>query len=598
MTFVDVNYKPGTQKSPQQTEISEPSFTDTDHVHFPDGRLQTLPPYSVASVVEDYVSFEGYVSAIHTIKITGTNVGTYSLLGSHQYLYVIKNSNLYNITPLQTSATATLGSNPIATTNTSGEIVVTYNSHGLTVGDRIKLSGATDVGGISAATYINKEHIVIDTPTANTFTVDVGFDATSTTTGGGASVQIFKQIAAGNFEQDAATGYGVGLYGEGIYGSGGPSVNAQQFPRIWSFGNFGNEVVMCPGDYTTGDGQKIYIWDGDITVAPSVLTNAPTDCNWVGVVNNSVVALCGDTVKISEQGDGTVWTGITTYSKPLERVWKLISLHTFNEKAAVIFTPSEAILLRYVGGGEIWDLSDLFTDDGIVAPYAATMLDSMLFWYGYRGAYMYNGSPPVKVENSQNDDYIIETTDFGKNWKSFCYPDPQNHEWYYHYTSESSADSNPDVYKIHNIKDNSHTLGTMSRTAAQRPGMIDSTFYIVNAPTPNVTATLYRHFTNGAVTFDWYATTSEAYIFDAEARGMVDQFFPDSNMSGNANLALNTREYAQGTLFTTSDYTITPTTAYLSTKAAGKLVSLTISGSSFLSMGAWKMNIRKLGRRN
>ncbi len=596
MTLIDVVYQAGTQKSPQQTKISAPAFTDTDHVHFPDGRLTTLPPYSAASLTSDYVTFLGGVRSVHAIKITGANVGTYFLFGSNTRLYVAKNSTLYNITPLSTVAAATLGTDPLTTVNTDFTLTVAYTSHGLAVGDRIRLSGATNVGGVTAATYINIEHIVATVPTANTFTVEMGFAATSNATGGGGAVQIFKQIAAGNLDQDLATGYGVGEYGEGVYGVGGASLTAQIYPRIWSFGNFGNEVVMCPGDYTTGDGQKIYIWDGSVTTAPTILTNAPTDCNWVSVVNNSVVACCGETIKISEQGDATVWSGITYYEKSLERVWKVISCHAFNDKNAVLFTPNEAILLRYVGGGDIWDLSDLYLDDGAIAPLAACMLDAVMYWRGYRGSYMYNGAPPTRIENAQNDSWIIENTNYGKTWKSFAMPDPENHEWYFYFAS--SAYNEPSDYVIHNTVNGSHTLGLMNRTAAQRPTVIDSTFYMANSTSTSVAGSVYRHFTLGAVTFNWYAETSMAYGFGGENRVMVDKFFPDSNQSGTITLNMMTKEYPQGATTTSSSYSVTPSLQWLSVKAAGKLVGMKFSGTGSFTTGAWKMNITKLGRRN
>jgi hypothetical protein len=594
MTYIDLTYLPGTQKSPQQTEISMRSFTDTDKVHFPDGRLQTIPPYAATAFIDDYIELTGKCRAIHAIKITSTQVGTYFLMGTSYGLYVGRNGQLYNMTPLQTAAAATLGANPIATTNLSSTVTITYNSHGLAVGDRIKLSGASDVAGITAATVINIEHIVTETPTANTFKIILSAEANATTTGGGASVQIFKQIEAGNEDQDAASGYGVGLYGEGVYGIGGPSQGAQIFPRIWSFANFGNEIVMCPGDYNTGNGQKIYIWDGNTAIAPTVLTNAPTDCNWVNVVNNSVVALCGETVKISEIGDATVWSGVTYYEVPLQRVWKLISCHVFNEKNAVIFTPNEAFLLRYVGGADIWDLSDLTLEDGIIAPYAACVLDSSMYWRGYRGSYAYNGSPPAKIDNPQNDDWIIENTNFGKNWKSFAYPDSQSHEWYFHWAIPT--ESEPTDYVIHNIVNGSHTLGKMDRTSAQRPYTIDTLFYMAEdaAGSP----TLYRHFIQAPTTFSWYAYTSMSYGDDANRRVTIDRVYPDSNQDGDITMNMTLQEYPQGTLYVTPNYTISPTTEYLSVKGGGRLVGFRISGTNVAyNMGAWKFNARPLGRR-
>lgn len=603
MGLIDFQYSPGTQKATQQTELSGPAFTDTDHVHFPDARLSTLPPYAPAVFTSDYVTLLGGLRAQWAAKLTGSFVGTYYFFGTHTRLMVAKNGELFNITPLVTSATATLGSDPLAVTNGSAVMTVSYTAHGLVVGDRIKLSGATNTGGITAATHINKEHIVATVPNANSFTVVLGANASSTASGGGASVQIFKQIAAGNLNQGSASGYGTGLYGEGLYGQGGPAVTAQIFPRIWSFGNFGNEVAMCPGDYGTGDGQKIYIWDGDVTVAPTVLTNAPTNCNWIAVINNSIVALCGRTVKICEGGDGTVWSGPTYYEKTLERVWKLVSCYGIGEKDAVIFTPTDAILLRYVGGGDLWDLSDLYPEgggDGILSPMSASVLGTTLRWRGARGFYSFDGgSPPKKEVNTQNEDWIITNTNYAQVWKSFAYADTQNEQWIHQFPT--GDDNEPGDYVIHNPAgppEGGHwTLGRMARTSSQRPGFIDSTFLMGNGTSASVAGAVYRHFTMGAVTFDWFAETALAYYDGGDNRFMVDQVIPDSNQSGNVTMQFMTREYPQGSESSSPEYTISASTQWQTVKAAGRLLKTRLSGSAAFVSGAWKMNVKKLGKR-
>ena len=509
MPFVDAQPQAGTQKSPQQTKISQPCFTDTDHVHFPDGRLTTLPPYAVASALNDYVTLLGGARFIHGQKRDGTFAGTWFVIGTSTRLYALKNSNLYNITPFadqkaeslgadpiavhsgdatvtitwvahglsvgdaitlsgattvdgftandlnieHTVATtptadtftiemgttasstttgggasvtassiglgATLGANPISTTNLDATVTVAYTAHGLAVGDRIKLRDATATGGIAAA-QLNIEHIVATVPTDDTFTIEVA-PATSTTTGGGSAVRIYKPIAAGNLNQDAATGYGAGLFGEGVLGVGGESQGAQTYPRIWSGAQFGNDMVLCAGDYLAGDGQKIYFWDCDTSKAPTVLANAPTNCNWVTVVNNAVVALCGTQVRVCEVGNATVWSGLTTFTSRELSVWKLISGTAYTEKDGVIYAPNKAFLLSYTGDEYLWDLREIFNEDGILAPNAYAIVDAKIYWRGFRGTYIFDGAPPRLIENGQNDDWIIQNTNYAQVWKCFSY---------------------------------------------------------------------------------------------------------------------------------------------------------------------------------
>lgn len=91
----------------------------------------------------------------------------------------------------------TLGSNPIATTNTSVEMVITYNTADLTIGNGqvVTISGAADTNGIAAAN-INGDRTVKEAPVLNnlagtgTFKIDAGSSdaASSTGSGGGSSV--------------------------------------------------------------------------------------------------------------------------------------------------------------------------------------------------------------------------------------------------------------------------------------------------------------------------------------------------------------------------------------------------------------------------
>lgn len=693
MTFVDVAYIPGTNKSPQRTKLAGLNFTDTNKVHFPDGRLTTLPPFSVAGATSDYVTLIGAVRSIHAHKFSGQNNNAHYLLGGSHRLYSISQGVLYNITPFADQKSESLGNNPLETASSDATLTITWTDHGLAVGDLIALTDAADIGGVDADTYINvehlvdtvpdgdtitvemgtnasstvasggganviargmeaaatlgtdpisvtdtlndvtitytahglavgdriklfgvsgavggvpvaelnAEHIVATVPDADSFTIDASTAATSTTAGGGSDIAIFKQIPAGNIDQKDATGYGLGEYGEGIYGVGGPAVSAQEFPRIYSFGDFGDNVILCPGDYITGDGQKIYLWDGDTTKAPTIVPNAPTDTNWIDVINNHIVALRGNSIGISAIGDQTDWSGLSSYRQEVQRAWKLVSTMTLNEKEAVIFTTDFALRIRFVGGQDIWDISDLYEDDGIIAPNAACSLDGRVYWRGVKGSYVHDGSIPTRIKNTQNDEWIFDNIEAGKAWKSFCFSDNERSEWYFYFPTDGSDE--PSDYLIHNVigmeglPNGSFTLGLMDRTAGQKPNVVDGRFYMVNAFQESTAGTPYLHFINdGAVTFDWSATTSEAYLFQGEARGMIDTIFPDSTQSGAATFTMRTREYPQGTLYNANAVTITGSTPYTTVYAAGKIVGMTFSGSSQFTIGAWKMNVRKLGR--
>ena len=85
-----------------------------------------------------------------------------------------------------------LTANPIKTTSGSTTIEITHFNHGLQIGDTVVISGATAVGGISAANINGSRSIIKRDFTG--YTVAAAAAATSTNRGGGSLVQCTKNI--------------------------------------------------------------------------------------------------------------------------------------------------------------------------------------------------------------------------------------------------------------------------------------------------------------------------------------------------------------------------------------------------------------------
>lgn len=80
-------------------------------------------------------------------------------------------------------AAGTLASNPIAATNTDATVTVTDTAHGLEVGDEVIFAGSTTVGGLDVNGFW-----IVATATTNSYTFEHTSTASSTASGGGASV--------------------------------------------------------------------------------------------------------------------------------------------------------------------------------------------------------------------------------------------------------------------------------------------------------------------------------------------------------------------------------------------------------------------------
>lgn len=120
-----------------------------------------------------------------------------SLIGTNTRLYSLIGQSLVNITPLVTTTTpiansldtdyGTLANNPFTTTIGSSTVTVADTHASLyRAGDIVTLSGTASVGGISN-TLLNGNHIIRSVG-VNLYTITVGGTASSSATGGGASV--------------------------------------------------------------------------------------------------------------------------------------------------------------------------------------------------------------------------------------------------------------------------------------------------------------------------------------------------------------------------------------------------------------------------
>lgn len=192
--LVPIEVTPGVQPITDRTPFSTTHFTASDKIRFRFGFPEKIGGW--VSIPFDYS--EAMTGKVRTIYSDVLGTKTLAVLGSHKKLYSLVGSRLTNITPLTTSTTTiansldtdygTLANNPITTVAGSNILTIADTNAALyKSGDSVTLSGASDVGGITAATYINSAH-VIQIAGATSYTIVVGAAASSSATGGGASV--------------------------------------------------------------------------------------------------------------------------------------------------------------------------------------------------------------------------------------------------------------------------------------------------------------------------------------------------------------------------------------------------------------------------
>lgn len=190
---VPIDILPGVQPIPDSTPSATRHFTASTGIRFDNGLPEKVGGYTS-------IMFDGdkeIVGCARTIHSQFIGNSLWYNVGTNERLYAWTGATLSNITPLVATTTAiansldsnygTLGADPVATVNGSTTLTITSAAHVLQVGDTVDLSGSSAVNGVPSG-EINATHIVRTVPDANSYTVIVGTAATSTGSGGGASV--------------------------------------------------------------------------------------------------------------------------------------------------------------------------------------------------------------------------------------------------------------------------------------------------------------------------------------------------------------------------------------------------------------------------
>lgn len=193
---IPIDVQPTFTPTTDNTALAAGGYTSMDKIQFVDGAPETIAGWA-SIIFSNSATISGKCRTIYSQYINGD---PYLLLGTHTYLYSNLGSTLTNITPLVTATTNlgtdpittyydTLGSNPLTTVNGSKTVTVAHASHRYIAGDIITMSGAATTNGIPN-TDLNVPLIVRSVVAGVSYTISVNTAATSSGTGGGASVVI------------------------------------------------------------------------------------------------------------------------------------------------------------------------------------------------------------------------------------------------------------------------------------------------------------------------------------------------------------------------------------------------------------------------
>ena len=514
----------------------------------------------------------GTINAQHIIRNVNAGAGTYTI----------------TVGSAATSSTSGGGGSVV---RASGLVQVNATAHGLTTGDRVKIDGATAFGGILTG-EINVEFEIRNTMT-NSFDVSTaGSSTSSVTSAGGASTVYYEQISAGNEFESTNQGYGAGLYGAGLYGTALTSSNARTFPRIWFFDRYGDEIIATAGNQT-----GVYQWDGDTSVAPTLITNAPTAVNYAFVSNN-ILVMFGESgienrITGSDQGDITNYTSSSTnqvFRDDIEGAGRLLS-HAPVENYNLIFTETQTYTLRYIGLPLVWEILLKDAAIGIIAPMARVSVNGIAYWMGKDNFYMFRGgnveiipsnNPAIPESTIKNK--VFNDLNYGQKSQFFAWYNKEHNEIWFHYCSASS--NYPDKVAVVNLNDFSWYPHTLTRTAAEYPVVKQKNPVLANQ------TVIYKHergYNDDEVPMDWHLVSKRFYSGKENAN--VVAIIPDSYQIGDITLTADSYNFPQSSVIKqTATNIISPTTERIPLTIAGHVWQFTWSGDAFdqrFRMGHW-----------
>lgn len=495
-------------------------------------------------------------------------------------------------------------------------ISVTSAAHGLTDGARVKISGSGNVGGILAAS-INKE-FVIRNVTVNAYDVQTDTSATSAVTAaGGAGTIYFQEIDAGNVNVVSNSGYGYGVYGRGAYGASIAS-GTYSYPRIWSFDRYGSQVVLCAGEQSL-----LYLWTPSADTAPTVITGAPTTCNYVYVDENGIISALGTSavenrVQWNDPASSTNWTvsagfypGFTT----IQNAGRLIARASL-ENSELLFTRNSIYSRQFIDLPKVYSFDVVDTNIGLIAPNAHVVINGICFWMGAKGFYKYQGGKVQVLASSgltqaSVTDYVFKNINALQSYKSFCWHNKAFNEIWFHYPSTNSNEC--DRYVIYSIEGMHYTIGTLDRYAGEQPSQLGE-YPVLGGGASNA---IYDH-ENGAnadsAALPFYCETSYVSYDEDNSAVMVRRYQPDSNQTGNITVdtiykywqqdPTATLNFGYGSgVYGTSNYgvspsgiLITPTTQRIDLDLKARFWKYRISGGDLNQtwrMGKWLQTVDK-----
>jgi hypothetical protein len=480
-------------------------------------------------------------------------------LGTNKKVYIEVGGEFYDITPLRDADptfTTPVTDNCFTTTNGSNVVIVAFAGANAGEGNYVDFTGVNAVGGISA-TLFNTTHEIASVINANAFTIVVGANATSSTTGGGTTINAAFEIDTGPPIATLGYGWGTGGWGSAAWGlaTATPVAIAQQ---DWWFDQFDNDLVMNERN------GPIYIWERGTSNIDSALANraiflkdvagasaVPTAAMQILVSQNDKHLLAFGCqpyaggvndfdpllIRWASQDDPTMWTPLTTNSAGFIRVSRgsaiVRALPTRQE--ILVFTNSHLFSLQFTGTTDVFALQELADNISIIGPRVAVAVNNVTYWMGHDKFYAYSGRVETLPCTLRN--HVFQNLNFSQTDQIICgTSEGYNEIWWFYPTANSNVN---DAYVVYNYLERIWYYGTIERTAWLDTPLRDypQAIQTVNSTTNGTGIMLNQEFGVDAdgTPMNAYIQSSDFDLGDGEKFVLTRRMIPDVNFDGSSS---------------------------------------------------------------
>jgi len=246
MPLQKLQFRPGLNR--EGTDYSnEGGWYDGDKVRFRSGFPEKIGGWTQVSNSQ----FSGICRSIWIWSSADAGVGnTYIGLGTSSKYYIYFGGVYNDITPIIQTDTLVSTAGTISTVSGSPTVTITDGSYSPSVGDYVTITSTAAVNGVQ---FTGGDYQVKSVPTASTYTVTFGSNASGTGSGTGGTVTLQYEYPVGLDVFSIGTGWGAGPWSRGTWGSGYSAGIGEQL-RLWSNDNYGADLVIAPR------GGPIFYW--------------------------------------------------------------------------------------------------------------------------------------------------------------------------------------------------------------------------------------------------------------------------------------------------------------------------------------------------